>query len=106
MIIAFSKSTKWRRSLNHTQNTYDYDGFTKSSKKTPRTRLLRFPAGAKLERKAYFYSKIGFLFEFRSFKKSKTRTRGSFLMKNELLARVSHLKKALKSKGPKVEREA
>ena len=60
----------------------------------------------KLERKAYFCLKIGFLFEFRSFKRSKIRTRGSFLMKNELLARLSHLKKALKSKGPKVEREA
>ena len=43
---------------------------------------------------------------YSNFGESKTRTRGSFLMKNELLARVSHLKKALKSKGPKVEREA
>ena len=75
-------------------------------KNTLFARLLRFLAGAKLERKAYFCSKIGFLFEFRSFTNSKTRTRGSFLMKNELLARLSHLKKASKSKRPKVERDA
>ena len=69
MIQAFSKSAKWRRSLNHTQNTYDYEGSTKSSKKTPRTRILRFSAG------------------------KKTRAKSLLLLKNLLLIRISEILK-------------
>ena len=84
-------------------------GRRNQAKKRPGLEFYNFRLEKKTRAKSLLLLKNQLLIrisEMFLFKKT-NRTRNSFLMKNELLARLSsHLKKALRSKRPKFEREA